>query len=112
MNLKCKLRNKAGETIAETLIALLIAAIALTMLAAMIASTVNVVTVSKDKIEEYYEKSVPLEQMVAEGTGGSSATVAFSAGNLSAEAEVVCYTNETFNSTDKAVSAYIIKPES
>ncbi len=62
-----KLYNQSGETIAETLIAMLIASIALVMLASMINSTVNVVNKSKAKMEEYYEANALLENSAASG---------------------------------------------
>ena len=48
-----KLRGKAGESIAETMIATLIAALALTMLAGAIASAAKIVTGSKQAMTTY-----------------------------------------------------------
>ena len=42
-----KLRSQAGESIAETLVAVLVIAVALTMLAAMITATANMVKKAK-----------------------------------------------------------------
>ncbi len=49
-----KLRGNAGESLAEVLIALLIAALALTMLASVISSTAKMLTRGKLKMSEYY----------------------------------------------------------
>ena len=49
-----KLKGNAGETIAEVLIALLIAALALTMLASVITTTVKMVNENKRKMNDYY----------------------------------------------------------
>ncbi len=51
--IKAKLRGRAGESIAETLIATLIAALALVMLAGAVASAARIVTTSRKAIEEY-----------------------------------------------------------
>lgn len=57
---KC-LRSQAGETIAEVLVALLVSALALTMLATMITSTVKMVDIGKTKMSQYYDDSKILE---------------------------------------------------
>ena len=52
-----KLNSHAGESIAEVLIALLIAALAMTMLAATINSTAKIINQSKKMMKAYYDKS-------------------------------------------------------
>ena len=52
-----KLTEKHGESIAETLIALLISCAGLLMLASMIASGTRVVQKSRAKLKDYYEKN-------------------------------------------------------
>ena len=49
-----KLRSRKGESIGETLVALLISALALLMLAGAVSSAANIVTTSKNKMETYY----------------------------------------------------------
>lgn len=49
-----KLRNQSGETIAETLLALLISALALVMLAGAIGTASRVVTTSEKTMQAYY----------------------------------------------------------
>lgn len=60
-----KVRVRSGETISETLVALLISSLALVMLASMINSTVNLVSTSKKKMNEYYEACAELENFSA-----------------------------------------------
>jgi len=52
--IKSKIRSIAGETIGETLIALLISALALLMLAGAIGSASKIVTRNKTAMDEYY----------------------------------------------------------
>ncbi len=49
-----KLRDHSGETIAETLIALLVSALALVMLAGAIGTAARVVTTSENTMQAYY----------------------------------------------------------
>ncbi len=66
-----KLRSRAGESISETLVALLISSLALVMLAAMITSTSRVVKQSKLKMDDYYQACSLLEDFSASaGEGG------------------------------------------
>ena len=67
-----KLRSKAGETIAEVLISLLISSVALILLAQMIGAATNMVTSSENTLKAYYEESNNLAQQT---TGSSSASV-------------------------------------
>ncbi len=50
-----KLKAQAGESIAEVLIALLIAALALTMLASVISTSARIINKSKSKMAAYYD---------------------------------------------------------
>jgi len=49
-----RLQSNAGESLAEVLISLLIAALAMTMLAATISTASKIITSSKEKMGEYY----------------------------------------------------------
>ena len=51
---KQKLKSDAGESLGEVLIALLIAALALTMLASVISTSARMISQSKEKLEDYY----------------------------------------------------------
>ena len=54
--IKAKLHGNAGESIAETLIATLIAALALVMLAGAVASAARIITDSRKAIKEYQDE--------------------------------------------------------
>ena len=64
-----KLRSRAGETLTETLVALLISALALLMLAGAVTSATRVITRSKDKMTEYYAADAALANRT--GTGNT-----------------------------------------
>ncbi len=66
-----KLKSRSGESIAETLVAVLIAAFGLLMLAGTINSASNLITNSKKKLSEYYEANNTL----ASGTSGTADSV-------------------------------------
>ena len=55
-----KLRGCSGESIGETLVALLISSLALVMLAGAISSASRVVTRGKAKLTEYYAEEIKL----------------------------------------------------
>ena len=57
-----KLKGNSGESIAETLVAVLIAAFALLMLAGTINTASNLITKSQNTLNEYYEANNNLEQ--------------------------------------------------
>ena len=63
-----KLSSRAGESIAEALIAVLVIAVALTMLASMISATTNMVKTSEKKMDEYYTASAALENLDSDKT--------------------------------------------
>lgn len=62
-SLKAKLQSRAGETIAETLVALLIAALALVMLAMALTASSSMITTTRNKLDAYYDKADELAQM-------------------------------------------------
>ena len=72
--LATKLKSTAGESLAEVLIALLIAALALTMLASVIHTSSTMITQSKKTLGEYYEANQTLEKM----NGSAAGTAAYS----------------------------------
>ncbi len=49
------IKNKKGETIAETLMATLIAALAMVMFAGMVIASKNIIEESNQKIKDYYD---------------------------------------------------------
>lgn len=70
-----RLKSNAGETIAEVLIALLIAALALTMLASVISASTRIISQSKAKLADYYaannqlSEEVKIDDKITETTG-------------------------------------------
>ena len=71
-----KLNSQKGESLTETLVALLISAVALVMLAGAITAAGHVVTRSKDKLDAYYLNN---EDLVKRNAGGNITT---STGNM------------------------------
>lgn len=67
-HLKAKLHSQSGETIAETLIALLISALALVMLAGAIGTAARIVTQSEDKMQAYYQEYNKLASPIDQST--------------------------------------------
>lgn len=95
-----KLQSRAGETLAEVLIALLVSTLALMILAGMISSTTNVVKASKQKMDEYYAENRKLEDF----SGGGSATVTITIGTHAVEVPVVYEQNDKMG--NRIVTAY------
>ena len=98
--LSSKLKSKAGESIAEVLIALLIAALALTMLASVITTSARIITSSKAAMNAYYQERNGLDAGTSASgsltlqiikTGDSSGTVILKEGQ-SANFTVESYT--------------------
>ena len=103
-----KVKSRAGETIAEVLVALLISSVALVMLAGMIASTTSMVTQSKSKMEKYYEANEKLETQTE--TTGPSFSIQISDENNTIDVQVGTlpgYKNEILG---KTVYAYGVTP--
>ncbi|MBE6039757.1 MAG: hypothetical protein E7219_02210 [Clostridiales bacterium] len=108
-----KLSSNAGESIAETLVALLISALALVMLAGSIYAASNMVTRSREQLKKYYRAN---EIMVTSGSADSLDYVDKATKNVTIEGasldtpdmpghySVEMYTNSAF--PKKAVSAY------
>lgn len=57
---KGKLRSRAGESIGETLISLLISALALVMLAGAVSSAADIVKRSKKAMDQYYDANAKI----------------------------------------------------
>ena len=90
-----KLKSQAGETLSEVLIALLISALALTILANMISASTRMVMNSRERLEEYY---------AAEGTPSAGKTATIACGDDSFDFSVTVYTNSLGN---KDVYSYV-----
>ncbi len=102
-----KLKNNSGESLAETLISLLIAAVALVMLAATIAASAGIISKSRNKLNDYYsenEKSAGIVKMTDSGEEtGATETVVISADGeddyLSESVKVEYYKNTEIGMT-------------
>lgn len=55
--LKQKVCSRAGESIAETMVALLIAALALTMLAGAVTSASKMINTGRERLDNYYTQT-------------------------------------------------------
>ena len=76
--LKRKLRSRAGESIAEVLIALLIAALAMATLAGMIGATYSMVEKSKSTMKSYVDAN---NQLVLQSSGGENGKATMAIGD-------------------------------
>lgn len=64
--IRSKLNNCSGETLAETLIAVLISALALVLLFSMITASSRLIRNGEEKIDEMYDGSKKIEQKTAD----------------------------------------------
>ena len=78
-----KMSSQAGETIGETLVALLISALALVMLAGAVSAAMRVVTNSKAHIDAYYQvNNAVVDRATAAPTINGTAAPGFGRGTL------------------------------
>lgn len=73
--LRARLKGRAGESIAETLIALVIACLAITMLAGIITSSTRLISQSKDALADYYEANNAIADETAADPKTASVTI-------------------------------------
>ena len=116
INMKEKLHNKGGETLTETLVAVLIAALALVMFAGAISASKTMIERSTEKLNQYY---INAENMNNRASGNSdSYNVNDGISCLFSEQvdsktivipsqPIIGYENEEFN--NKPVIAYALK---
>ena len=110
-----KIHNQAGESIGETLVALLIAALALVMLAGAISASSGVIMKGRNKLNAYYTANETDSGVVKMASGGSEVTngitIKDSSSSISEQSYKVTYfTNDEFSS--KTVIAYKYSPAS
>jgi hypothetical protein len=107
-----KLKSQSGESISETLVAVLIAALALTMLAMAISSSLGIVTQAREKLDNYYQKADSLVKREASAALPSGTTVTLtitntggvplrnkpvnSIGSDGTSDKIVCYINDEY----------------
>ena len=70
-----KLCNQSGESIGETLVALLISALALVMLAGAIGSAAKVITRSNEKMTKYYQTDNKIAERATAKSGPINITM-------------------------------------
>ena len=63
-----KIKSQTGESISETLVALLISSLALVMLAGAISSSSGLITKSRDKLDKYYSANEDMIKIKSETT--------------------------------------------
>ena len=102
--MRAKLRSRAGESIAETLIALLISALALMMLAGAVSSAANVVTRSRTAMSDYYEKDAAMVERSATAFSDTVRIVPRDGAGASFSGNVDIYQNAKFSTS--AVYSY------
>jgi len=91
-----RLKSRAGESIAETLIGLLIASLALVMLAGAIATATRLVLTSKDKMDRYYEADGNMATRSDDTKNSSPIEITQTGGTVTQRVPVEIYTNNVF----------------
>ncbi len=97
-----KLKSRSGESIAETLVAVLIAALALLMLAGTINSSSNMITKSSSALDAYYQANNAVENRT--DSAGSSTVTVSDGGTAWITCSADIYENDELGSTP--VTAY------
>lgn len=87
-----KLRSRSGESIAETLLALLVSALAMMMLAGAVSSAAKVITQSNLQMARYYKQ----DNALATRTSGANTIVTIEGKGISENHTVQYYTNSVF----------------
>ena len=91
----CKrLRSRAGETIAEVLIALLISSLALVILAQMITSASNMVQTSERAMKDYYSGNNKLAKQTENGTSATATLKMGESGTLNTSTSILYFEND------------------
>ena len=93
------MHSRIGETISETLVALLIASLALLMLAGAVTTATRVVTQSNDKMTDYYNKNSALADHTAL-QGNVSISIKDEETFALETTNIPCYINNSFNGTN------------
>lgn len=106
--IKSKLNNRSGETLAETLIAVLISALALVLLLSMITASSRLIQNGEAKMQEMYDGSKKIEQ--AEITP-SDATVKINDNALDGLREISVNV-KLYKDADSSLSKYEYNPAS
>ena len=104
-----KLRGRAGETLAETLVALLIGALSLVMLAGAVSAGSNMINNSKKKLTDYYSanQKIVTKESKSDTLGITIYEDGTDTGIGTTNAEAYYFLNDEFGS--KAVISYSYK---
>lgn len=100
-----KIGNRSGETIGETLVALLIASLALVMLAGAIATSSGIITRSSNTINEYYDTNESVVMMSGAQNGVVTLNGSATTSGVSQTVNVEYKENSEINSR-KPVTAF------
>ena len=100
-----KLKSNAGESLAETLVALLIAAFAIIMLAGALSASSGIVIKSRKRLNEYYSENEAAGGVVKMGGLGKSGNIDIKYNDTSLITQNInFYVNDKFN--DRPVVSY------
>lgn len=102
--LLAKLQSGMGETLGETLLALLISALALTMLAGAISTALNLVTKSNEQMTKYYggDNIIATQRTDMASGDGDTVTTTEATVTLTGSTQtfnVKCFANSAFPGT-------------
>ena len=97
-----KLRNRAGESLSETLVALLISALALVMLAGAVTASTRIVNRSRDAMDDYYDANNSMALMQS-ATGTTTITLKVSGTSTAVDSATAYYYQ---NSLQNSIVAY------
>ena len=95
--MRAKLKSRAGESIAEVLVALLISSVAIVMLASMITTSARITNDSKKSYAEYYDAN---NALTVQDAGGTAATAVLRDGSNAvylegdSDVSVSCFVND------------------
>ena len=106
-SIRKKLGSRAGESIAETLVALLISALAIVMLAGAVFSGSNIVRRSRAVLDDYYSSNEDIATV--DGSWSTDSITITETGTTDPKKftiSVKSYTNDTFQGN--TVKAYIL----
>ena len=102
--LRAKLKSRAGETLAEVLIALLVSTVAVVMLASMITSSVKIILKSSETMKAYYEDT----SLISPAGDTGSVTVKFGDGSDSTDSYTLSAKfSETYKLGGKDIISYL-----
>ena len=94
-SLRRKIRSRAGETITEVLVSLLISVVALVMLAGMISAAARLIKTSEAKMETYYGANNALVSAPSGSASDATMTIRNSDDSINMTVAIQYYANTT-----------------